>query len=105
MNVDGVACKVNKALSTDIELHCETGPKATASTTSKPQPGQPGISWTMTGVATSLATTLATANGASLVGKTHTYEGWFKAPETGEYRFFTAGDNVTTLYLDSTNPY
>ena len=38
-------------------------------------------------------------------GLTHTYEGWFYAPETGNYKFFTTADDKSTFYLDSTNPY
>jgi hypothetical protein len=44
VKVDGVDCKVNTLLSTDIALYCETGPKDSPSITNKPQPGQPGIS-------------------------------------------------------------
>ena len=29
-------------------------------------------------------------------------DGWFKAPETGEYRFHLSGDDVSELYLNKT---
>lgn len=33
-----------------------------------------------------------------------TFDGYFKAPETGEYRFFLSCDDSCDLKLDSTNP-
>ena len=32
------------------------------------------------------------------------YDGYFKAPETGEYRFYLACDDECQLRLDSINP-
>jgi hypothetical protein len=29
-------------------------------------------------------------------------DGWFKAPETGKYRFYISGDDVTQLYFKRT---
>ena len=107
VKVDGVDCKVNISLSTDTTLYCETGPKGTPSITSKPQPGQPGISRSVntTPVLNDIVTTLETVPQGLVEGKTHTYEGWFKAPESGEYKFYVAADDWITLSLDSINPF
>lgn len=32
-----------------------------------------------------------------------TFDGYFKAPETGEYRFYLSCDDICQLNLDSTN--
>lgn len=50
-------------------------------------------------------TTLETVPQGLVEGKTHTYEGWFKAPETGEYKFYVAADDSIILSLDSINAY
>ena len=107
VKVDGVDCKVNLQLSTDTALYCETGSKATPSITNKPQPGQPGISRSVntTPVLNDIVTTLETIPQGLVEGKTHTYEGWFKAPESGEYKFYVAADDSIILSLDSTNAF
>lgn len=33
------------------------------------------------------------------------FDGWFKAPDTGSYRFYLASDDSSRLYLDSVNTY
>ena len=43
INIDGVACQVNQALSSDSNLVCETGAKATASLINTSQPGAYGL--------------------------------------------------------------
>ena len=35
----------------------------------------------------------------------HVFDGWFKAPKTGRYRFYMQADDQCKLYLDSANPY
>ena len=95
VTVDGVSCNVNLQLSNDTSLVCETGPKATASVKATPQPGQPGITYTKTTKPPTvvLATAIETLMNDGAPGLTHTYEGWFLAPQTGNYRFFTTADD------------
>lgn len=111
VTIDGVTCVVDAKRSTDEKVYCETGPKATASV-SGPQPGQPGITytfvnptdtnenptWTNSLDAThpktiSLATSLETVKDASDPKAMHNFDGWFKAPATGKYRFYMAADD------------
>jgi len=35
----------------------------------------------------------------------HVFDGWFKAPETGDYRFFIQADDQYKLFLDAANPW
>lgn len=35
----------------------------------------------------------------------HNLDGWFKAPETGRYRFYMQADDQYKLWLDAVNPY
>jgi PA14 domain len=121
--VDGVPCKVDPSRSTEERIFCETGSKATPSTIG-PQPGQPGITyrfvnptdtsfipeWTNSidetfPKVTSLTTTLETPWTLKDEKAMHVFDGWFKAPETGEYRFYMQADDQYKLFLDSTNPY
>lgn len=52
-----------------------------------------------------IVTTLETVSYGLEAGKTHIYEGWFKAPESGEYKFYVAADDYMDLWLDSTNAF
>lgn len=121
--IDGVSCAVDAKRSTDEKIFCETGPKATASVTG-PQPGQPGITYTFvnptdetvtpnwansldnTFQKTSvLSTSLETLWNSQPSTAAHVFDGWFKAPENGRYRFYMQADDQYRLYLDSANPY
>lgn len=106
VTVDGVACTVIDAASSDTEIRCTTGKKAAASTTGVIMPGQQGIKYS-NGSTTSLTTAIETIhpNKAGFDKKTHVYEGWFKAPETGDYRFYVAADDSSKIEIDSTNAY
>jgi hypothetical protein len=35
----------------------------------------------------------------------HNYEGWFRAPKSGQYRFYMQADDQQKLFLDAANPY
>lgn len=123
MTVDGETCTVGTV--TDEKITCVTGPKATVSVAG-PQPGQPGIThsfvnpadenitpdWT-TGVdgtyaadtTVSLATSMETLWNHGDSTAMHVFDGWFKAPADGNYRFYMQADDAYKLWLDSSNPY
>ena len=54
---------------------------------------------------TKLATSLEVPYNSVDAKSGSVFEGWFKAPETGEYRFYISADDEARLYLDSVNPY
>lgn len=105
VTVDGIECYVEPT-STDTELVCTTGKKAAASTVGVAIPGQPGIKYN-NGTTPRLTTAIETLhpNKPYSDKKTHTFEGWFKAPETGEYRFYVAADDSSNIQIDSVNPF
>jgi hypothetical protein len=108
--VDGIPCVVNAALSTEEKLICETGSKASPSILG-PQPGQPGITYTFVNPEdgstptwanslgntypkeTKLWTSLETLYNTGLDSAMHNMDGWFRAPETGKYRFYMQADD------------
>jgi len=110
--VDGIPCHVITERSTDERIFCETGSKTTPSYTG-PQPGQPGITYTFVNPAdentipdwansldgtfpdkqVSLATTLETPYNLRSEKAMHNFEGWFKAPASGKYRFYMQADD------------
>ena len=123
VTIDGVSCTIDAKRSTDEKIFCETGPKATASVTG-PQPGQPGITYTFVNPTNEdvtpnwtnsldntypkksvLTTSLETLKDSQPSTAAHVFDGWFKAPATGKYRFYMQADDQYKLYLDSVNPY
>jgi len=115
--VDGVSCKVTS--STLEEITCVTGEAAAISNANVKQPGSPGLTtrvkdkspyWdlrTDTSVAVSETFLMTDFDN---VRRTQHYDGiinsgWFKAPETGNYRFYISCDDMCELLLDETNPF
>jgi len=111
-------------LSSDSNLVCETGARATASLINTSQPGAYGLKHNFANpedpkkyptwnsivdgtipVKSSLATTLETPKNIydSLSG--HIYDGWFYAPESGNYKFYLSGDDQVKLFLNTNTPY
>jgi len=121
VTVDGVGCKVtNYSLS---HVTCVTSP-ATKVSYEGPQPGSPGLRqqiidptdenqqpyWNMRTdgvhpvVKTKLMTVFEDDYGNYTNAATST-KGWFKAPETGRYRFYIACDDTCKLWLDAINKF
>ena len=118
--VDGVACQVTS--SQEDVIHCVTGKATKASFVGVNQPGSPGmtmkeidpsdvnqgVSWsnldTMTPIKTSVATSIEHySRGKDRFGLK--YDGWFKAPETGKYKFYLACDDNCRINMDATNAF
>jgi hypothetical protein len=106
VTVDGVECYIEEDLSSDTKLYCTTGKKASASTVGTSMPGQPGIKYSNGGTPV-LTTAIETIHPDKAGGdkKTHVFQGWFKAPETGEYRFYCSADDSSRIEIDSVNAY
>ena len=134
MTVDGVDCPINGAKrNDDTRITCTTGPKPTATDPSLygEQPGSPGMirtifdsesrhilyyrdewdsSWVRPGrehiedveLRTSFETEINELNNKPNRGVL--MDGWFKAPDSGEYRFYMACDDHCRLWLDQ-NPF
>lgn len=122
IEVAGVACQVVSYTMTEVK--CITGAATQPSTDNVNQPGQPGIArrmynpndWNQ-----SVSISHLTANPPTwplaeekleLVFEQVTrydykvgsvWDGYFKAPVTGEYRFYISCDDACQLRLDSTN--
>jgi len=117
VTVDGVPCEVKKSSNTEIK--CKTGSTAQASVKDVQQPGgfgikrtkvdptdsRKGVSWTTLvdkshPETSSLYTSFETyRNEGTKFG--NIFAGYFKAPETGKYRFYIACDDNCKLKLDS----
>ena len=122
VTVDGVQCKVTS--NSQEEIICLTGEGRAPSQTGVDQPGSPGLRSSLrdpegegTGLGwhdrytdthpiveaklmTSFETLVDEVERAGYI-----MDGWFKAPETGRYRFYLACDDVCQLNLDSEHPY
>ena len=117
--VDGVACTVTS--STLEIITCVTGETATVSNDGVSQPGSPGLtqerldgsgwpSWAQRydGSVTPKATLLQTSfenNYDQLYAEATASRGWFKAPATGNYRFYISCDDRCNLHFDETTPF
>ena len=117
VQVDGTDCRVTDK--SDQRITCKTGTSSAVSKTGY-QPGQPGLIQTTVSPVNenhqpgstsrtndshprtkTLLTTFETS--VNKMNKdTAILDGWFKAPETGEYRFYISGDDVTQLYFKET---
>lgn len=121
--IDGVTCIIDEVRTTDEQIVCETGSKATVSAVG-PQPGQPGITYNFVNPTDANAipdwlnsldntypktkklwTSLDTLWNSDDEKAVHVLSGWFKAPATGRYRFYMQADDQYKLYLDTANPY
>jgi hypothetical protein len=118
VTVDGVACAVTAhSLS---EIRCTTGAASQASTSGVEQPGQPGITRRFVNTGTtpsfddvdsfestdSLFTSMEIPRDHEDTRRTaNVLDGWFKAPETGRYRFYLACADECKLSLDSSTAY
>jgi hypothetical protein len=124
VKVDNVGCLVNHSLSSDKSIICETGSKVTPSLVGVSQPGNYGVShsyvnpsdefknvdWSQikTNVyptVKSLKTTLETIRFVYDEKSAHSSDGWFYAPETGQYKFYLSSDDETRFYIDVERPY
>jgi hypothetical protein len=124
VTVDGVACLVNPAASTATTITCETQPKGSPSLVNFKQPGNygathrfynptdvnaaPGWSGFTDGKTTptlSLATTLELQTTFWDQKAGNSFDGWFLAPETGEYKFYLSADDQVKLFFDTTAPF
>ena len=106
VDIDGVKCKVTS--NTQTEIRCVTGETSSVSRTGVSQPGSPGLSqytyitndptWSMRtdGSVTPSGPVLQTAMENilnQLDRDAVASRGWFKAPETGNYRFYISCDD------------
>ena len=117
VTVDGVACKVTETSAES--LTCITGKTENVSFEGS-QPGSPGVlsrvieptgnpSWNYRDptkidekyVTTKLLTNWEDNHRRHITANTHS-KGWFKAPETGKYRFHISSRNDARFYFDST---
>lgn len=123
VTIDGVDCAVDPLRSNNEKITCITG-KANAVSYSGPQPGQHGLTSrfvnptdvtvtptfenSLTGTYPStvtLATSMDTLWNGVDEKSVNNLDGWFKAPATGNYRFYIAADDQYKLWLDATNPF
>jgi len=119
VTIDGVACKVTSFQMEEIK--CVTGPATQVSLSNFTQPGSPGLTQTkkegtpspswglgadknvpvaMTRLLTTMENYYSEADNYAMTNR-----GWFKAPETGRYRFYISCDDACKLQLDSTNKF
>ena len=115
VTVDGVACAVTA--STETEITCVTGAASQISNVGVSQPGSPGMTLTEhdssstptlgsfgSVTRTELATSIEHFHpGGYRIG--YKWDGWFKAPETGNYKFYLACDDLCAINLDKDNPF
>lgn len=120
VTVDGVECRVTA--STENSIECVTGAAAKESWVNVSQPGSPGMTLTeykkadtrygvsfaelntMTPISTTVATSIDHFTGFTEKFGLK-YDGWFKAPETGNYKFYLACDDNCKINLDGTNAF
>lgn len=119
MLVDGVACDVKS--STLDTVTCVTGEAAAVSLDGVSQPGSPGLTqerldgdglptWEQRfdGTVTPYETVLQTAfeNNFNQYESTSTIsKGWFKAPATGNFRFYISCDDACNFHFDENTPF
>ena len=115
--VDGVACTVTS--STLEEIKCTTGEATTTSNDAISQPGSPGLTHKVkeTSPYWDLRTdeSVEVSETVLLTSFEHQKDvryydgmittGWFKAPETGRYRFYISCDDACKLYLNTDTPF
>ena len=115
--VDGVPCTVTS--STLEEITCVTGAADSVSIGGVSQPGSPGLTqkvknttpyWDLrTDESVDVAYTRFLTNFESYYNAQYTdgviTTGWFKAPETGNYRFYISCDDACELLLDDLAPF
>jgi hypothetical protein len=53
----------------------------------------------------SLKTTLETIKYVYDDKSAHSFDGWFYAPETGQYKFYLSADDHIRFYMDISHPY
>jgi hypothetical protein len=53
----------------------------------------------------SLKTTLETLRFVYDEKSAHSFDGWFYAPETGQYKFYLSADDQIRFYMDTIRPY
>jgi hypothetical protein len=95
VHVGGVQCDVTSA--SESEIVCSTG-EAGAPSVSGPQPGSPGLIQTLDGKQTLLTTFETQAN---VHHRDNLYfDGFFKAPAAGNYKFHLSSDDHSHLSLD-----
>ena len=121
ITVDGVDCPVNYDASSSTSITCTTG-EADAISTDFAQPGTFGIK--VNSVDPEVPPFGDTLSDGTFDDDTTTYlytaweeernrlesygtyfSGYFKAPATTNYRFYTSADDECQIYLDSTTPY
>ena len=117
--VDGVPCAVTA--NTLETITCVTGEAAQVSNDGVSQPGSPGLTqelldgsgwpnWNQRfdGSVTPYDNVLQTAfenNYNRYYAMSTASRGWFKAPATGNYRFYISCDDACNLHLDEANPF
>ena len=117
--VDGVSCAVKS--STLEKITCVTGEAIKISNDGVSQPGSPGLTqelmngdswptWSQRtdGTVTPYDTVLQTAfeNNRNRYYSTSTVSrGWFKAPATGNFRFYISCDDACNFHFDETTPF
>jgi hypothetical protein len=95
VHVNGVECDVKSA--SEGEIICSTG-EAGAPSVTGPQPGSPGLIQTLDGKKTLLTTFETHVN---LLHRDNVYfDGFFKAPAAGNYKFHLSSDDHSHLSLD-----
>ena len=115
--VDGVACAVTA--SSLEEIKCTTGAAAQISNDGISQPGSPGLThkvketspyWDLRTdesvevSSTSLLTAFEHQKDVRYYDGMIT-SGWFKAPETGRYRFYISCDDACKLFMNTDTPF
>ena len=122
IEIDGIPCVVTET--TMEEIKCITGAAPALSHDGVSQPGSPGFRqtihnhanedtnphWNMfTDVDVPIDETkvlTAFENSFSNYTRAGTYtKGWFKAPETGNYKFYMSCDDACSLVMDSAAPF
>ena len=103
MTVAGVPCSVQT--SSMEEFSCVTNASPSASIDGVPQAGQVGLQrlFTHDGVTTAENILVFETPNMHTNGNKQVIDGWFKAPETTNYKFYIACDDTCSLSLDSTN--
>ena len=113
--VDGVPCTVTE--STLDTISCTTGEAAQVSNDGVSQPGSPGLTqykietggsptWAKTGTYSDpVLQTSFENNKNSYYYDGILSKGWFKAPATGNYRFYISCNEACLLEMDELTPY
>lgn len=115
VKVDGVTCVVTTA--SEASITCVTGAAPAISKVGVSQPGSPGMTLTEhdqngtpnlgsfgSVTRTEVATAMETYHpGGYQIG--YKWDGWFKAPETGNYKFYLACDDLCQIRIDSQNAF